>query len=166
MFKRRESSKDLLIFLDVDGVLNTTAARFTKYEVRDDNVKALKMLVDKLCKQGYVAKIILSSTWRLGYEKEPERCSPQIQKLASKLAQVGLAIYDKTPVYKDQSRNKEIQRYIREYELKEVDFTYIILDDDTTIFSREALQTLTFYKVNERTGLTEQDVNKIVKMIK
>ncbi len=166
MFKRSKSSKDMLVFLDIDGVLNTTNARFTKYEVRDENVRALGMLVDRLSKNGYVAKIILSSTWRLGYEKEPERCSPQVQKLASKLAQVGLAIYDKTPVYKDQFRNKEIQRYIREYELKDVEFTYLILDDDSSIFDGKVLKEMNFYKVSERSGLTTKDVETIVKRFK
>ena len=90
-----------MVFLDIDGVLNTTNSRITKYEIRDENIKALKMLVEKLYKQGYVAKIVLSSTWRFGYDSELEKSSKQIQKLATKLAQVGLAIYDKTPVYKD-----------------------------------------------------------------
>lgn len=166
MWKRKLSqSKDLLIFLDIDGVLNTTNSRITRYELRDENIRALKVLTDKLYKRGYIVKIVLSSTWRLGYDSEYERCSKQIQKLVTMLAKVDIEISGITPVYKDQPRDVEIKRYIRGYQLKNEDFVYIIMDDDTSIFDKKSLEEMNFYKVNERTGLTAKDVDKIVKML-
>ena len=95
--RKKDTNKKVLIFLDVDGVLNTTNSRFTKYEVKERNVEALGMLVDMLDKKGYIVKVVLSSTWRLGYDKDYEQCSPQMQNLITKLASVDITIYDKTP---------------------------------------------------------------------
>lgn len=167
MFKiKKRCIKDVLVFLDVDGVLNTTNSRISKYEVREENVNALGMLKDMLNNKGYVVKILLSSTWRLGYDKDYERCSPQVQNLITKLASVGVTIYDKTPIYKDKTRDVEITRYIKGYELKYDNFTYVILDDDTSVFNKDALRDMNFYKVSEKTGLVASDVNGIVKMLK
>lgn len=165
MFGRTKYKKDILIFLDVDGVLNTTNSRVSLYEVKEDNVKALKILVEKLEKKGYIAKLILSSTWRIGYEKELDRCLPQIKRLVMELEEKGLSIYDKTPVFNEQTRDVEIQRYIRGYRLKKEDFLYLILDDDVSVFDKEALKKLCFYRVNEKIGLTMTDVAKIMKLV-
>ena len=167
MWLRKEhTNKDVLIFLDVDGVLNTTNSRFTKYEVKESNVEALSMLVDMLSKEGYIVKVVLSSTWRLGYDKDYEQCSPQVQNLITKLASVGVTIYDKTPIYKDKTRDVEIARYIKGYELKHDNFAYVVLDDDTSIFNKDDLRDMNFYKVSEKTGLVARDVNGIVKMLR
>ena len=167
MFKiKKRCIKDVLVFLDVDGVLNTTNSRISKYEVREENVNALGMLRDMLNKKGYVVKIVLSSTWRLGYDKDYEQCSHQVQNLITKLESVDITIYDKTPIYKDKTRDVEIARYIKGYELKHDDFTYVILDDDTSVFDKGALEDMNFYKVSEHTGLLQKDVDKIVKMFR
>lgn len=165
MFGKVKYKKDILIFLDVDGVLNTTNSRASLYEVKEDNVKALKILVEKLEKKGYIAKLILSSTWRIGYEKDLDRCLPQIKRLVMELEEKGLSIYDKTPVFNEQTRDVEIQRYIRGYRLKKEDFLYLILDDDVSVFDKETLKKLCFYRVNEKTGLTMTDVAKIMKLV-
>ena len=166
MFKiKKQCIKAVLIFLDVDGVLNTTNSRISKYEVCDENVNALVMLRDTLNKKGYIVKLVLSSTWRLGYDKDYEQCSPQVQNLITKLGRVSVTIHDKIPIYKNKTRDVEIARYIKEYELKHDDFTYVILDDDTSVFNEGALEEMNFYKVNEHTGLLQKDVNKIVKML-
>lgn len=165
MFRRSKIMKDLLIFLDIDGVLNTTNARVTRYEVRESNVEALGMLAERFGKKGYNVKLILSSTWRLGYEREVERCSPQIQKLIAKLARVGLSIYDRTPVYKECTRDVEIRRYLRGYQPEEEAFEYIILDDDASVFDVDAIKEMNFYRVSEHKGLTRTDVEKLVKLL-
>ena len=177
MLKKRSGIVDLLIFFDVDGVLNTTNSRITKYEIKNDNVVAFGLLKDKLEKRGYSVKVVLSSTWRLGYESDFDRCSKQVQELIIKLKKVGLAIYDKTPYYKEQTRDVEIKRYIKGYiktyeyidtenMILDADVEYIVLDDDTSIFNEIALKKMNFYKVSERTGLTVKDAEKIAKMFR
>ena len=120
--KKRTKGKDFLIFLDIDGVLNTSNSFNTKYEVCEENIKVLKCFYDALSHHGYLPKIVLTSTWRLGYDKAPEKCSPQIKNLQSKLNAHGLQIYDKTPLYKGKTRDMEISRYIRGYQLEKADF--------------------------------------------
>ena len=163
-YQKKYQNKELLIFLDVDGVLNTTNSRITKYEIREENVSALGELQDKLVKRGYSVKVILSSTWRLGYDAVWEKCSPQMQKLLSRLEKVNIKLYDKTPIYKEQTRDVEIRRYLRGYQLEHEEFSYIILDDDVSIFQENVLEEMNFYKVNEHTGLTKKDADKLLKL--
>lgn len=166
MWKRKRcNNRDILIFLDIDGVLNTTNSFNTRYEICAENVKALKLLIVKLQKYGDAVKIVLTSTWRLGYDSNIEKCSPQIRKLLSKLALDEITIWDKTPIYKEKTRDVEIRRYLREYELKNSEFTYVILDDDISIFDEKELKVMKFYKVNQHTGLTVKDIDKVVKII-
>ena len=165
IFKKGFQEKDLLIFLDIDGVLNTSNSFNTKYEVHEENIKALSLLIDDLKKQGYFVKIILTSTWRLGYDSAFEKCSEQVKELITKLDIYNIHIADKTPVYKANTRDKEILRYIRGYQLENNNFTYIILDDDVSIYDNNVLKSLNFYKVNQHTGLVKNDINKIMKII-
>lgn len=162
--KKRITEKDFLIFLDVDGVLNTFSSFNTKYEVCEENVILLGQLADRLSGHGYLPKIVLTSTWRLGFDKDYEKCSPQIQRLISKLAVYNLQIFDKTPIYNGKTRDMEVSRFIKGYQLEKSDFDYIILDDDDSIFDKEALKKLNFYKVNQNMGLSRTDIDKIVKM--
>lgn len=164
LMKKRVTKKDFLIFLDIDGVLNTSNSFNTKYEIREENVMLLGQLVDRLSGHGYLPKIVLTSTWRLGFDRDYEKCSPQIQRLISKLAVHNLQIFDKTPIYKGKTRDMEIARYIKGYQLEKADFDYIILDDDDSVFDKDALKKLTFYNVNQNTGLSKPDIDKIVKM--
>ncbi len=167
MWKRkRDNNKDILIFLDIDGVLNTTHSLDTRYEVCGENVKVLNLLKDKLVKRGYNVKIVLTSTWRLEYDSNVERCSPQIKRLILKLAKYDITIEDKTPLYKEKTRDVEIRRYLREYELKTPNFTYLILDDDVSVFNEKELETMIFYQVNPKTGLTRRDIDKIMNRLK
>lgn len=142
-------------------MLNTSNSFNTKYELCDQNVVALGALVARLEARGYKCKVILTSTWRLGYEKEYEKCSEQVQRLILKLKEVGVGIEGRTPIYRNRTRDVEIMRYIREYELHDEDFTYLILDDDVSEYDAEALQGMNFYKVNQNTGLTMKDVGRI-----
>lgn len=156
---------DILIFLDVDGVLNTTNSRNTKFEILDKNVAVLGKLNDALAGKGYLCKIILTSTWRLGYDADYDKCSEQVQRLRRKLETVGIKIEGKIPVYKEKTRDVEILRYIREYQLKNTEFSHIVLDDDVSIFDKDRVQKLNLYKVNQHTGLIEKDVKEIIKRL-
>lgn len=153
--------KNVLIFLDVDGVLNTSNSFNTKYEICEENVVALGALVSHFEMHGQKCKVILTSTWRLGYDKEFVKCSEQVQRLITKLNEVGVRLEGRTPIYWNQPRDVEIMRYIREYQLSDEDFTYLILDDDVSEYDTEALREMNFYKVNQNTGLTMKDVERI-----
>lgn len=163
--KQRFSERDILIFLDIDGVLNTSNSFNTKYEISEKNIEVLKQLIGKLSKHNYLSKIVLTSTWRLGYDADFQKCSPQIQALIRKLGCFSIQIFDKTPVYKEKTRDVEILRYIKGYRLKNKDFNYLILDDDVSVFDKAVLNKLNFYKVNQCTGLIKEDIARIMKII-
>lgn len=123
-----------IIFLDIDGVLNNdhTKERFENLVfVSDDKILLLKELIDKTS-----AQIVLSSTWRRGWE-----CKERIQEpTSSDLADIRLfdALADKLREYdiellsytKDFSscRGEEIDLWLREWSGEPIE-AYMILDD-------------------------------------
>ena len=84
-----------IIFLDVDGVLNEAYSQSRAPNgcigVDDDKVKRLKKIVDATG-----AKIVLCSTWKMGWSRDPELCDNDAAYLNKKLAREHLRIRDKT----------------------------------------------------------------------
>ena len=114
-----------IIFLDVDGVLNcaTTEERVRALLfVEDRKIQMLKELVDETG-----ATIILSSTWRFGFENP--NLYPELLELENKLAQFGLLIEGSTPVDARRHRGKEIDEWLKAH-ADEVE-SFVILDDDS-----------------------------------
>lgn len=115
----------LYIFLDVDGVLNNTAA----FSLSNDRMLALseeclfnyQYLVDKL-RQKYEVRVILSSTWRfnkIGFDK--------LKQYEDKYD--ALKLYDSTPISHDH-REKGIKRYCDE---NKIEYKDILIIDDALI---------------------------------
>ena len=137
----------MIIFLDIDGVLN----QLQKDYVDGECVKNLAILVEKLN-----ARVVLISTWRLGYTHERRFCSPQIKILLDKFYTYDLEIYSRTGKLLD-NRTDEIMTY-----LQRDNDDYIILDDDASLYTNHD----NLYLVNHKTGLTMRDVKKISKEYK
>lgn len=57
-------------------------------------------------------------------------------------------------------RSEEIKKYIETHNVG----NYVIIDDDISEFKSEALHNL--YIVNHKTGLTDGDIDKLVKLYK
>ena len=167
-----------VIFLDVDGVLNSDRTLYEDISLEDDLILNLKEIVDKT-----EAKIILSSSWRLSTEA--------IAKLMDKLDKFGLAIsgmtcdsvdldwlkkykFDTTKKYLDtkfdydenkqikitHDRGAEIFKWLHDHD----DCAYVILDDeieDVKPYFNESVIVKTSYK----TGLTKEDVKKAVQIL-
>ena len=66
-------------------------------------IGALKKIVDK-----FNAKIVLSSDWKLEYNKEYEKCGLDAQYLIDKLAKYDLKIIDKTEDINDLEREEMV----------------------------------------------------------
>lgn len=120
-----KNKPNLYIFLDVDGVLNNTAA----FSLSNDRMLALseeclfnyQYLVDKL-RQKYEVRVILSSTWRfnkIGFDK--------LKQYEDKYD--ALKLYDSTPISHDH-REKEIKRYCDE---NKIEYKDILIIDDALI---------------------------------
>ena len=167
-----------VIFLDVDGILNSSRTLYEDISLEDYLISNLKELVDKTG-----AKIILSSSWRLSTEA--------VATLMDRLDKFGLAIsgmtcdgvdldwlekyeFDATKKYLDtkfdwdenrqikitHDRGAEIFKWLHDHD----DCAYVILDDeieDIKPYFSESVIVKTSYK----TGLTKEDVKKAIQIL-
>ena len=167
-----------VIFLDIDGVLNSSRTLYEDISLEDYLISNLKELVDKTG-----AKIILSSSWRLSTEA--------VATLMDRLDKFGLAIsgmtcdgvdldwlekyeFDATKKYLDtkfdwdenrqikitHDRGAEIFKWLHDHD----DCAYVILDDeieDIKPYFSESVIVKTSYK----TGLTKEDVKKAIQIL-
>lgn len=149
-----------IIFLDVDGVLNSeddlmiyreknNINHCILYEeVEDRPLKLLKEIVDKTS-----AKIVVSSSWRIGCIRSGRESvfgSGLYTKLESRLKDWGMSIYDITPSLSSGTKRGD---EIREWLSKNPTDNFIILDDDSDMC--EFLNTEHFIKTTYKHGLTE-----------
>ena len=127
-----------LIFLDIDGVLNS---HHSNYELYQPYIKNLKTLVDATD-----AQIILSSSWQMFVKKENNEIVPKNKNthghtLVDALAKENLKIFDKVvddDVLPSNKRHKEILNYLRKRFNYEINYpNFVILDDDDFGFNNE-----------------------------
>ena len=118
-----------IIFLDIDGVLNSEMYETSRGVERADNridLTRVKLLADIVNVTD--AKIVLSSTWRLDWDKSPELCGEDGEYINQCLAQYGLSIIDKTPFNSMiDDRRGEILTWLLCHH-REVE-SFVILDD-------------------------------------
>lgn len=146
----------MYVFLDVDGVLNAEEDwKRRKYSLNNDCVTAFCRLLSCL----HEPKVILSSTWRNGIARDGTT-AVHIDDLLKALEPAGIMLLDKTGIAPDGSRTKEIDFYLRRHPEER----YIILDDDPTLFDQQK-NTPHLYLTSSKTGLTDADVDRILKKI-
>ncbi len=137
-----------VIFLDVDGVLNSRADYYSSDLPTDAHFAYLQEIVEKSH-----AKIVLSSTWRINLRWGDS----QAHKLTSRLAEFGLEIYDVTPEL-DGIRGEEIREYLDTH--PDVD-GYVVLDDDTDMLDLEEH----LIHTDTRVGLQAGDVYRALAIL-
>lgn len=150
-----------VIFLDVDGVLNSDEFFYNNKDNSYIDEKTVRLLKKAVEETG--AKVVVSSSFRY------TRSFGKVQEI---LLRNGIT-FDKTP-FLDNERGKEIKQWIAEHskiseELKdgsEVE-DYVVLDDDIfDDFDEEILSHLIKMEENEvrgfGKGLQEKDVDKII----
>ena len=150
-----------VIFLDIDGVLNTPSSenRCGEYiGIDDDKVERLKQIVEKT-----KAEIVLISTWKKYWRKE-DKLKPlqdySANYLDEKLAKQGLKAIDKTKDKADGrylSRGESILEYVYRNNVKK----YIILDDCQFDYDGCYL-TDCLIKTKKAEGLTKADRKSVV----
>ena len=130
-----------IIFLDIDGVLNTSQTfknRYYEYkrsgnyslEIDDFRVE----LLEKVVKETH-AKIVLSSTWRKGFAKKNDVIVSTFEKtkqLVNVFSKHNLEIYDVTPYDENLCRQKEILQYLKSR--KDIE-SFVIFDDEASDLS-------------------------------
>lgn len=150
-------SNHKLIFLDIDGVLNSS--QFWKKEngtfnIDDHLLNNLKKICDST-----ECKIILSSTWRLFKD--------HFEFAAEKLSEIGLTISDITPEcpYNIETaglqRGMEIKQWMKDTGNLGADF--IIIDDNSDFLD---WQRPFHIHTDFETGLTDELTEKAIKLLR
>lgn len=120
-------SKIKVIFLDIDGVLNsrrterTTKNGFTFVGMR--HVKNLKKIITAT-----EAKVVLSSDWR--YDRDDPKHNSDFLELRDELRKYGIEFYGFTPELLSAHRGAEIDAWLTEH--PEVE-NFVILDDRSDV---------------------------------
>ena len=168
-----------VIFLDIDGVLNSFQTfREIYYEYKktgirrvaidEEKVKLLKEIVDKTN-----AKLVLSSSWRIWVKKVNNKIvtdNKNFQKMLEILAKYDLYIYDMTPKNKDRIRELEIKEWLNNTS-DDIE-NFIVIDDDIgdlhSFADKELVKTCFIttdgkgnYLAN-KSGLTVEHVNEAI----
>lgn len=146
----------MVVFLDVDGVLNRKADWTRPFSLNPSCVQAFAQLVRKLEKHGTV-EIVLSSTWRAGLAKGSDGSlrTGTGDILGKALQNHGLKVSDATP-FSNRTRQEEILYYVRRHGITE----FLTLDDDDSLFQDP--QAAHLYLVDYHLGLTKKDVRRIL----
>ena len=114
-----------VIFLDIDGVLNSIAfdreRTSEQGNIDETRLPLLKQILDETG-----ALIVLSSSWRKHWDKEPSLCDNLGAEINSIFAIYDIAIYDKTPRLQSNDRAEEIRLWLSQ---NESTTAYAILDD-------------------------------------
>ena len=136
-----------LIFLDVDGVLNSMSfyhkvESITEHPVDPDAVKRVKRLIelteqlsvpgkDGRQERGGVphntVNVILTSSWRVGWNKDPKLQDTAGRMLDNACAMYGVRLYDKTGVSQIGDRPDEVLEFLMKYPYR-VDGFVILYD--------------------------------------
>ena len=159
-----------VIFLDVDGVLNSEDDLMIHMkkngikgcilyaEVEDRPLKLLKEIIEKTS-----AKIVVSSSWRIGCERNGRKSifgRGLYEKLEKRLKEYGMEIYDITPSLGiGTQRGDEIREWLSKNETE----NFIILDDDSDM--REYTNTENFIHTTYKHGLTEELKDKSIEIL-
>ena len=118
-----------VIFLDIDGVLNSEMYEASRTENSTDgyiDMSRVKLLADIINVTD--AKIVLSSSWRLDWDKSSELCGEDGKYINQCLAKYGLAVMDKTPFISFfTDRRKEILTWLSNHR-SDVE-SFVVLDD-------------------------------------
>lgn len=160
-----------IIFLDVDGVLNSmpyceSLKKSEPYnEISDFHLQMLAKIYHT-CH----AKIVLSSTWRTLDDESDKAAYPMYQYLAHSLAKYDMKIISKTPVL-GMNRPLEIKTWLEEHS-GEGEMNYIILDDDFPVeeyakygIERRLIHTKYFCSKLSDGGLQKKHVEQAIRML-
>ena len=127
MMQSETVDKIKVVFLDIDGVLNTdkTTRRTTGgYRfVGSRQLKNLKRIITET-----KAKVVLSSDWR--YDRDDPKWNSDYLELKAELMRYGIQFHGFTPELPSAHRGAEIAQWLAEH--PEVS-NFVILDDRTDI---------------------------------
>ncbi len=120
--------KDIFIFLDIDGVLNTSDQWIRMYQLNHTCVSHFARFVKSLKAD---VRVILTSSWKNGFDPAGNH-TPQIKELLDLLSVRDIPVVGKTESRADGDRAKEINDFISSHHLEKE--KCIVIDDDKDLF--------------------------------
>lgn len=150
-----------VIFLDIDGVLNSVA--YDRIRGKDEGnidetrLPLLKRLIDET-----QALIVLSSSWRKHWERDIDKCDNIGKEVIATFAKYNLYIYDKTKCLINQDRAEEIRVWLSNHNSVK---SYVIFDD--IVFGWGADLQIHLIKTNPRIGhgLEERHIQEAIRIL-
>ena len=153
-----------IIFLDIDGVLNSDMYEASRADDSSEgyiDLSRVKLLADIV--NATDAKIVLISSLRLDWDKNPDLCGKDGKYINQCLAKYGLSIMDKTPYFSlFTERRKEVLSWLLDHQ-SEVE-RFVIIDD-----MKDGWGELDYRVVNTNPqgyGLEEAHVEKAIELLK
>lgn len=154
-----------LLFLDIDGVLNSVSCHTKTFSgylfVEDRLIQNLKTITDATG-----AKIVLSSTWRIGHYDivngdSNSEAAIDFSMLERRLKSFRLTILDYTRLSNDMNRGGDIKDYLERWNVDKID-SFVIIDDEA---SGLQLYTKNLVKTEYKYGLTKEDCEKAISIL-
>lgn len=138
-----------VIFLDIDGVLNSRAYDRKRNPDELTNIDETRLPLVKMIVDATEAKIVLSSSWRKHWSIDPLLCDDDGDYINNTFAKYGLEIYGKTPdLGITAERPDEVRTWLNTAE-ETVD-SFVIIDDYRYAWAELADR---FVKTNPNFGL-------------
>ena len=175
---RRQKMK--VIFLDIDGVLTTCS--YNNPDTNHINPEKVQILSQTVERTG--AKIVLISTWKMGYDKDSGKKEDYYKVLENILAQYGLEIFDITDDIPEKikeplpqtftledldnvegvhgtGRAAEVEKWIRDHSVED----FVILDDENHDWKEYGMNKnwihTSYYGPDCEAGLLDEHIDKI-----
>ncbi len=147
-----------ILFLDFDGVLNNAEHR-AAYGNIAAGIDRAKLPLIKNIVDSTGAKIVLTTSLRTFWDKNPDKCDYYGQVINDEFAKFGLEIYDKTPVLENAKREDEILQWIVDNPGVK---NYVAIDDG---FLSAKFLTGHFVQTSDKVGLEEEHVEKAIEIL-
>lgn len=150
-----------IVFFDCDGVINSYDWDIT---AKPDDIPDLDIDPQAMGRLNYIyeetnALFVMSSDWREDFDDACKR----LRRSGAEFPIIGyipLHIFDMTQP--DKSRGAEIEHWIAD-NVTDDDFNYVIIDDRADFRKKQKKH---FVKINPKTGITNVDVAKVIKILK
>lgn len=149
-----------VIFLDIDGVLNSSVYDRQRTD-GDGNIDKTRLALIRTLVDETGAKIVLSSSWRNHWEKNPNECDEIGKSINSDFADEKLEIYDKTPKVGYLERSEEIRMWLKD----NPDVKGFVIFDDNGYGWGDLTDNLiqTNYRIGR--GLEQEHIDKALRLL-
>lgn len=150
-----------IIFLDIDGVLNSI--QYDRLRTRDQgNIDETRLPLLKNIVDETNAFIVLSSSWRKHWDKDQEQCDSIGKDLNSVFSQYQLSIYDKTPCLASNDRAEEVRMWLS---MHSETTAFVILDDIAFGWGDDLQEHLVKTNCRIGRGLEDQHVGRAIELL-